>query len=66
MTWLVCGLRRRASEEDVIPKWVRRTLNPATEVIIRAEPTGQTSRMQHLVVTLADMVCRERGATAPG
>jgi len=27
---------------------IRRTLNPATEVIIRAAPTGAASRLQHL------------------
>jgi hypothetical protein len=52
-------LRRPGSEEDVISKWIRRTLNPATKVIIRAEPTGAVSRLQRLTVTLEDMVCPE-------
>ena len=59
VTCIFCGLRRPGSEEDVISKWIRRTLNPATEVIIRAEPTGAVSRLQHLTVTLEDMVCQE-------
>jgi hypothetical protein len=52
-----CGQRKPASEEDVIPKWIRRTLNITSEVIIRAEPTGATARTQHLRITLQDMVC---------
>jgi hypothetical protein len=59
VTCIFCGLRRPASDEDVIPKWVRKTLNPATQVIIRAEPTGAVSRLQHLTVTLEDMVCQQ-------
>jgi hypothetical protein len=59
VTCIFCGLRRPKSVEDVISKWIRRTLNPATEVIIRAEPTGAVSRLQHLTVTLEDMVCQE-------
>jgi hypothetical protein len=55
----LCGLRRPASDEDVIPKWVRRTLNPATGVISRAEATGAVSRLQNLTVTLEDMVCQQ-------
>jgi hypothetical protein len=30
VTCIFCGLRRPGSEEDVISKWIRRTLNPAT------------------------------------
>jgi hypothetical protein len=52
-----CGQRKPASEEDVIPKWIRRTLNLTWEVIIRAEPTGATARTQHLRITLQDLVC---------
>ena len=59
VTCIFCGLRRPASEEDVISKWIRRTLDPASEVIIRAEPTGAVSRIQHLTVTLENMVCQE-------
>jgi hypothetical protein len=59
VTCIFCGLRRPGSEEDVISKWIRRALNPATEVIIRAEPTGAVSRLQHLTVTLEHMVCQE-------
>jgi len=59
VTCIFCGLRRPASDEDIVSKWIRRTLNPATEVIIRAEPTGAASRMQHLTVALEDMVCQE-------
>jgi hypothetical protein len=40
-------------------EWIRRTLNPATKVIIRAEPTGAVSRLKHLALTLEDMVCQE-------
>jgi hypothetical protein len=58
VTCIFCGLRRTASEEDVISKWIRRTLSPATEVILRAEPTGAVSRLQHLTVTLQNMVCQ--------
>jgi uncharacterized protein YlxP (DUF503 family) len=59
VTCIFCGLRRPSSDEDVISKWIRRTLDPATEVIIRAEPSGALSRIQHLTVTLEDMVCQE-------
>jgi hypothetical protein len=59
VTCIFCGLWRPGSEEDVISKWIRRALNPATEVTIRAEPTGAVSRLQHLTVTLEDMVCQE-------
>jgi hypothetical protein len=59
VTCIFCGRQKSASEEDVIPKWIRRTLDPTSEIVIRAEPTGATSRMQHLVVMLADMVCEE-------
>lgn len=59
VTCIFCGLRRPASEEDVISKWIRRTLDPASEVIIRAEPTGAVSRIRHLTVTLENMVCQE-------
>jgi hypothetical protein len=58
VTCVFCGLQKPASEEDVVSKWIRRTLNPATEIIIRAEPTGAVSRLQHLTVTLANMVCQ--------
>jgi hypothetical protein len=58
VTCIFCGLQRPASGEDVVSKWIRRTLNPATEVIIRAEPTGAVSRLQHLTVTLENMVCQ--------
>ena len=59
VTCIFSGLRRPESEEDVISKWIRRTLDPATKVIIRAEPTRVVSRLQHLTVTLEDMVCQE-------
>jgi hypothetical protein len=59
VTCIFCGLWRPGSDEDVISKWIRRTLNPATEVIIRAEPTGAVSRLQYLTVTLEDMVCQQ-------
>ena len=45
VTCIFCGLRRLASEEDVIPKWIRRTLDAASEVIIRAEPSGTIGGM---------------------
>jgi hypothetical protein len=54
---IFCGRRRPASEEDVISKWIRRTLNLTSEVIIRGEPTGATARAQHLRITLENMVC---------
>jgi hypothetical protein len=54
-----CGLSRLASVEDVVPKWVRYALDPASNITVRAEPDGATARMQHLVVTLHDMVCEE-------
>lgn len=63
VTCIFCGRQKPASEEDVIPKWIRRTLDPTSEIVIRAEPTGATSRTQHLVVTLADMVCQESNNT---
>lgn len=59
VTCIFCGLRRPASEEDVISKWIRRTLDPATEVMVRAEPTGAVSRIPHLTVSLENMVCQE-------
>jgi hypothetical protein len=57
VTCVFCGLSRLASIEDVVPKWIRYALDPASSVTVRAEPGGATARMQHLVVTLHDMVC---------
>ncbi len=57
VTCVFCGLSRLASVEDVVPKWVRYALDPTSSVTVRAEPGGATARMQHLVVTLHDMVC---------
>lgn len=57
VTCLFCGQSGLASVEDVIPKWVRYALNPASSITIRAEPGSTTTRMQHLVVVLRDMVC---------
>ena len=54
---IFCGQRKPASEEDVVPKWIRRTLNLSSEVIVRADPTGATARTQHLRITLQNMVC---------
>jgi hypothetical protein len=53
----VARLTRLASIEDVVPKWIRYALDPASSVTVRAEPGGATTRMQHLVATLHDMVC---------
>ena len=57
MDCIFCGQQKPASEEDVVPKWIRRTLNLSSEVIIRADPTGATARTQHLRITLQNMVC---------
>jgi hypothetical protein len=56
VTCLFCGLLKLASTEDVIPKWVRNELDPTAGVTIQVGSRA-TAQMQHLVVTLSDMVC---------
>lgn len=65
VTCVFCGLHGPRSEEDVVSKWIQRTLNITSEITIRAGSTGmngstdKTGRARHLVVTVRDMVCRE-------
>jgi hypothetical protein len=65
VTCVFCGLYRSGSEEDVVSKWIQRTLDIMSEITIRAGqtgktvPTDKTGRAKHLVVTVRDMVCRE-------
>jgi hypothetical protein len=59
VTCIFCGQYKLASIEDVISKWVRYALDPTSTVSIRAEASGATAQVQHLVVTLRDMVCEE-------
>jgi hypothetical protein len=56
VTCIFCGLLKLASTEDVIPKWVRYALDLTTGVTIQTS-SGATTKTQHLVVTLSDMVC---------